>query len=162
MIGRWGVSKGKVEVEHDQPGLAKVDLRDKLNEQLRRAVALEVILSGGEEVRRPDEWWPERRISFRHDLRLVTQNLLGHCWLQLALAVDGDSRFCRCRACQRWLIVKPSGSRPARLTCSNKCRVKISYYKRLHTEGRITPAEVARRLNSDTQTVRSWLKGGKQ
>jgi hypothetical protein len=159
MVDRWEVSRGQVELEGGQSGLAKIDLQHTLNEHPKTAAALEVLLT---DVRvtvakpRTPESLPDRFIDFRQTLRLVAQSLPGHCWLQLALAVDGGSRFRRCLACQRMFTIAPSGIRPSRLTCSNNCRVRVSYYRSLYRSRRISIADVAKRLNSDPLTVRAW------
>jgi hypothetical protein len=111
---------------------------------------------------------PETRVSLPTKFRfpLVAQTLLGFCWWQLKLAVQGDVQFRRCLACGQMMIVAPetpgpSHARPrqSRKTCGDSCRIRLSYYRSRYRSGRISIAEIAARLNSDAQTVRGWLKG---
>jgi hypothetical protein len=52
-------------------------------------------------------------------------NLLSAMWLQLALAIDGDRSYRRCRSCPKWFEVGLTKRRDA-LTCSDACRKRFS------------------------------------
>lgn len=57
-------------------------------------------------------------------LRLESPSLAGALWLQLAQSIDGDYRYQRCQACDRWIEISPKGSTRRREFCSATCRVR--------------------------------------
>jgi hypothetical protein len=88
---------------------------------------------------------------------IVPKNLLGAMCLQFAEALKGDHLgLRRCSQCDSWM-----GNRIDSEFCSDRCRARAyrnrkRQAKELH-EGGMRPSEVARRLGSDTKTVRGWL-----
>jgi hypothetical protein len=133
---------------------AKYYLQKLVNEQLKARVS-------------PQLLWNLRRN--RPDLALffVPQNLLGLMWLQLAEAVNGNRGYRQCSACGTWMVITPegTGSRSSRFTCSNACRMKVYYgrrveARRLYQQG-LPVREIARRLNTARQMVHGWVKGRK-
>jgi hypothetical protein len=96
-----------------------------------------------------------------HDLALffVPGNLLGLMWLQLAEAINGNRQYRRCAGCKTWIVISRAtvGSRSSRFTCSNACRMKVCYgrkleARRLHQQG-LGVAEIAARLKA------CWWRG---
>jgi hypothetical protein len=102
----------------------------------------------------------------RLGLYMVPDGLIGALWLQLAKAVERDSKFRQCAECGIWFELAPGTARADKLYCSTPCRTK-AYRKRqaeaarLHGEGR-SLEDIARELDSDPDTVRGWIerKGG--
>ena len=94
-------------------------------------------------------------------LYVVPENLLGALWVQFAESIDGGRSKVRCIQCGSWMVVAPDTSRSDRTFCSNRCRSKAyrerqSKARHLHREG-MKPSAIAKKLNSDTQTVRRWV-----
>ena len=124
-------------------------LRDVIEEQLEQFVHPRLLFD------------PSRRA-----LSLVTmpRSLLGAIWLQLASAVTQPQKsFGRCRICGTPFEISrvPGGSRTDRQFCSKKCRFRAYRDRqaeavRLNKEG-VTLREIAKRLDSDTKTVRGWI-----
>lgn len=103
------------------------------------------------------------------DLSLVMapKNLLGALWLQLARAVDEKTTFRRCPApgCGQWFVVKPDRARSDKLFCSGACRARWfrdrkARAHRMHEEG-ISVEEIARRLQTEPETIERWLEVGR-
>jgi hypothetical protein len=103
-----------------------------------------------------------------HGLALffVPRNLLGVMWLQLAEAINGNRQYRRCAGCRTWIVISRAavGSRSSRITCSNACRMKVYYgrkleARRLHHKG-LAVTEIAARLKAGRLTVRGWIASG--
>jgi hypothetical protein len=160
-VERWAAARGNVTLAGDEPGFGWIDLGQALNQHLRQGTALEMTLTEKKGTKPPKKKGvksttpPEFR---RHDLQLVAQNLLGYLWLRLALAIDAGSQFKRCPACQRMLAIRPLGKRATQLSCSDACRARLAYYRKLSQEGRMSLAEIAKRVGSDVPAVREWVK----
>jgi hypothetical protein len=98
----------------------------------------------------------------RLGLYIVPDGLIGALWLQLARAVERDSRFRQCAECGIWFELARGTARADKLYCSTPCRTK-AYRKRqaeavrLHDEGR-SLEEIARALDSDPETVKGWIE----
>ena len=98
----------------------------------------------------------------RLGLYIVPAGLIGALWLQLARAVERDSRFRRCAECGIWFELSPGTARADKLYCSTACRIK-AYRKRqaeavrLHGAGRSLD-DIARELESDPHTVQGWIE----
>jgi hypothetical protein len=90
-------------------------------------------------------------------------DLLGAMWLQFADAVAGNKRTRVCSVCDQWFLVAAGAGRTDKEHCSLACRQK-AYRKRkqdavdLYRKG-VSPEEIARKLGSDLDTVKGWLKG---
>ncbi len=163
VVDRWAAARGRVTLAGDESGFGWIDLRDGLNEHLRHHVALEMMLTEKRGIKRAKTIQvginPNRKpVEFRkHGLQLVARNLLGYCWLQLALAVDSEAQFKRCPACQKWLVVRPSGKRTPQFSCSAACKSRLAYYRDRHRSGHISLAEIARRVGSSVPAVKGWI-----
>jgi hypothetical protein len=99
----------------------------------------------------------------RLDLNLVPRDLAGCLWLQFARAVEGDKDYRQCAHCRGWFEV--GGSRAARADkkfCSPTC--KASAHRAKHEEAlrlfsaALPVTEIARRLGTDLNTVKGWVK----
>ena len=112
--------------------------------------------------------WNVRR-GRPHDLALffVPENLLGVMWLQLAEAINGNRRYKRCPGCRTWIVISHEsiGSRSGRSTCSNACRMKLYYGRKLEArqlqQAGLTLDQIARRLKADRKSVRNWIGAAK-
>jgi hypothetical protein len=107
------------------------------------------------------------RSNRRDNLSLffVPRNLLGLMWLQLAEAINGNRQYRQCVACKTWMVISHEGvgSRSSRFTCSDACRMKVYYgrkveARRLHQQG-LSVREIAQRLSAAQQKVRGWVNG---
>lgn len=95
-------------------------------------------------------------------LHIVPQDLLGALWIQLALAIQGNTKYERCGQCNSWFEVSPKAKRLKTIYCSTRCRVaayraRKDLSRRLSEDG-VDVKEIAQRLNTDTKTVRGWLR----
>jgi hypothetical protein len=128
-------------------------LQKTLNENLRNRVS-------------PQLLWSVRR-SRPNSLALffVPGNLLGLMWLQLAQAVNGNKQYRQCLACKTWMLISPEtdGHRSSRFTCSNACRMKVYYGRKLRARSLrqqgLSVKQIADRLTADVQAVRGWTGG---
>jgi predicted nucleic acid-binding Zn ribbon protein len=97
----------------------------------------------------------------RQGLYVNPKNLLGALWIQFSESMDSSTSSRRCAECGDWMLLAPGTSRSDREFCSDRCRVN-AYRKRkkaaarLHRRG-MTPSAIAKKLGSDTETVRGWL-----
>jgi hypothetical protein len=116
----------------------------------------------------PQLRWIVKRLR-PHDLALffVPGNLLGLMWLQIAEAINGNRQYRRCAGCKTWIVISPAaaGSRSSRFTCSDACRMKVYYgrkleARRLHQQG-LGLAEIAARLKAGKLTVSRWVAAGR-
>jgi hypothetical protein len=110
----------------------------------------------------------ELRVAFAEDettgafsLQVEPRSLLGALWAQFAVAVGEAKKFRQCRTCGRWFELSPEAARTNRRFCSEACRSKAyrgrkERARELAAQGR-TPDDIARELDSDLETVRSWL-----
>ncbi len=94
-------------------------------------------------------------------LYVVPKNLLGALWIEFAESIDSGRSKVRCIQCGSWIVVAPDTNRSDRTFCSNRCRSKAyrerqSKARLLHRKG-MKPREIAKKLNSNTQTVRRWV-----
>jgi hypothetical protein len=104
--------------------------------------------------------WDKKRE--RLVLYIVPDGLIGALWLQLARAVERDSRFRQCAECGIWFELAPGTARADKLYCSTPCRTKAYRRRqadaiRLHGDGR-SIEDIARELDSDPDTVRGWIE----
>ena len=94
-------------------------------------------------------------------LTFTPNALCSAVWLQLAQAVEGNKEYSSCKTCRRPFEVGAEVRRGASY-CSNACR-QTDYRQRqhrareLHRQG-VSVAEIARRLDSQTNTIRGWVK----
>jgi hypothetical protein len=130
---------------------AKYYLQKIVNEHLRNRVS-------------PQLLWNVRRNRLQSlALFFVPENLLGLMWLQLAQAVNGNKRYRQCLACKTWMLISPEteGHRSSRFTCSNACRMKVYYGRKLQARSLrrqgLSVRQIADRLAADEQAVRSWI-----
>jgi hypothetical protein len=115
----------------------------------------------------PQLLWNVRRDRPR-DLALffVPGNLLGLIWLQLAEAINGNRQYRHCAGCKTWIVISREtvGSRSSRFTCSDACRMKVYYgrkleARRLQQQG-LGVAEIAQRIKAERRSVRQWITAG--
>jgi hypothetical protein len=99
------------------------------------------------------------------EVKLCTspKNLLGALWLQFSLAVEGRKEFRDCVHCGEPFEVSRDGSgkRTDARFCRPVCRVnhyrgRIETAWQLHQQ-HLRHAEIARRLNTDKDTVKFWV-----
>jgi hypothetical protein len=115
----------------------------------------------------------ELRVAFVQDattgafsFQVEPRSLLGALWAQFALAVIDEKSFRRCKTCLRWFELAPELARTNRNYCSEACRSKAyrgrkEWARELSAQGR-TPEDIARELESEPETVRSWLTTTKE
>jgi hypothetical protein len=102
--------------------------------------------------------------KFALEVCFVPKTLLGGLWLQFADAIDKNVTYRRCQQCGTPFAVGAGTARRTKLFCSDACK-SLHYRQRqatarsLHAEGR-SLADIARRLNTDTETVRGWIEKG--
>ena len=99
--------------------------------------------------------------SKRFNSHIVPRNLLGAIWIQTAAMAEGGRDYRRCEQCRGWFVLSPDINRSDRAYCSDRCRHKAYRDRRLrarelHAKG-VTPAKIARELDSNIETVRGWL-----
>jgi hypothetical protein len=125
---------------------ARVLMQHHVNEQLELHTSARVLL---------DEE------TGRQGLYVNPKNLLGALWIQFSESIDSSTSSKRCAECGDWMLLAPGTSRSDREFCSDRCRVN-AYRKRkksaarLHRKG-MSPSAIAKKLGSDTETVRGWL-----
>ena len=91
----------------------------------------------------------------------------GCAWLQLAETINDGATYRRCAnpRCGNWIIVSrehPEGKRPTRRTCSDACRVMLTYLRELEAaemkrEG-MTITAIAKKLDADPESIKRWIK----
>jgi hypothetical protein len=118
-----------------------------VNEQLRHRASPRLL------------WDPQRE---RLGLYIVPEGLIGALWVQLARAIERDSRFRRCGECGTWFELAPDTARSDKRYCSTPCRTKAYRRRqaeavRLDSEGR-SVEEIAQKLQSEPETVRGWIE----
>ena len=96
------------------------------------------------------------------EMHFVPQSLIGALWLQFAHGITGNKEYRQCEQCGRWFEVAAEVRQDGKF-CQGACRSRAyrarqTEARKLHTAG-TTFAEIAKRLNSDTKTVRGWVKG---
>jgi hypothetical protein len=106
-------------------------------------------------------WHIDRRKS-ELEMHFVPQSLIGALWLQFAHGITGNKEYRQCEQCGRWFEVAAEVRQDGKF-CQGACRSRAyrarqSESRKLHAAG-TTFAEIAKRLNSDTRTVRGWVKG---
>ena len=96
-------------------------------------------------------------------LHVMPSNLLGALYVEAAEAVTGNRDYRRCGQCSSWFAISPDieRGRSDRRYCSSACRSKAyrnrqEEAQRLRSEG-MTPSAIARKLHSNTKTIRGWL-----
>jgi hypothetical protein len=92
--------------------------------------------------------------------RIVAPDLATVAWLQFEQSITANWQLRDCEVCGTPFIADES--RPERRFCDNSCQMKAyrrrqKEAQRLHAEGK-TPGRIAKLLDSDTETVRGWLK----
>ena len=65
----------------------------------------------------------------RPRLRIEPKHLLAAMWLELALAVEGNTNYRPCDVCPTWFEVAPGSGREDKMYCSDACRMR-AYRKR--------------------------------
>ncbi len=65
----------------------------------------------------------------RPRLRIEPKHLLAAMWLELALAVEGNTNYRPCDVCPTWFEVAPGSGREDKKYCSDACRMR-AYRKR--------------------------------
>ena len=103
-------------------------------------------------------WDTQRQQMSMH---IVPNSLIGALWLQFARAVDGEKKYERCLECKTWFEVSLEAARTNRKYCKDACRFKAyrqrqNEARRLHIMG-LSIKEIAKRLDSDIATVKSWI-----
>lgn len=130
---------------------ARYYLQKSVNEKLKTRVS-------------PKLLWNVRR-NRPHDLALyfVPENLLGAIWLELAEVINGNKPLRQCAACKTWIVISTEGvgNRSNRFTCSNACRMKIYYQRklearRLRQQG-LSVKQIAKSLGANAERVRLWV-----
>ncbi|MEM7412925.1 MAG: hypothetical protein AAF430_22025 [Myxococcota bacterium] len=100
----------------------------------------------------------------RVEMRDQARSLLGLIWLEFAYSLDIERVEKRCLVCNDVFIVdNRRKTRRSREYCSEKCRM-AAYRERKREAVKLaqrgmTPAKIAKKLDSDTKTVQGWLKG---
>ncbi|MBD3336437.1 MAG: hypothetical protein GF355_13060 [Candidatus Eisenbacteria bacterium] len=94
-------------------------------------------------------------------LHIIPKSLLGAMWLQLARAIEDETRFQRCPQCGTWFKLPNKARRSSTTYCSPACRVRTyrdrqAQARKLAAEG-ASPEEIAAKLNSTAETVSSWI-----
>lgn len=105
--------------------------------------------------------WDARRAE--HGLRLVPQSLIGCLWLQFAKAIEGNRSYRQCGNCQGWFELGGSrGARADKKFCSPSCKANAHRKKREEAvrlfSTRVAVREIARQLDTDLATVKSWVR----
>jgi hypothetical protein len=111
------------------------------------------------------------RMAFESDasprLSFAPLTLLSAMWLQLALAIEEDKQFQKCKFCRRLFEISTAatGFRRHREFCTDSCKTK-DYRRRkreaLRLAGKKTPVrEIAKQTNTEPATIRKWLKARK-
>jgi hypothetical protein len=113
---------------------------------------------------------PQLRLSReldRFEFRTVAYGVLGAAWLQLAESIDDDARYRQCAnpRCGEWMVISrehPQGKRPTRRTCSDACRVMLTYLRELEAvemkrEG-MTVTAIAKKLDADPAAIKRWIQ----
>ena len=95
--------------------------------------------------------------------RFVPKNLLGALWVQAAEAIGGTREHRPCKGCGRRIAISPDDRPRHAMFCTQACKAKSQRAKRrhareLHVEG-VNLEEIARRLNTEPERVRKWIKG---
>ncbi len=134
---------------------AKYYIQEQINEHLVGAV-------------RPRLLWNINKSLPKLELFHVPTDLKGALWLQFAQAIHGDKSYHYCDQCGVVFELDPRmKGRASRKFCSNSCRTKAlrnrqAEARRLAAEEKMKPAEIAKRLDSEIQTVRKWINSGKK
>jgi hypothetical protein len=98
------------------------------------------------------------------DIPVQPDGLLGALWYQFGRAIVARKQYRQCQECGTWYEISPETARTNKLFCSTACRSRA--YRKRQEEARALNAEgvpayqIARRLDSDVETVRGWLKAG--
>jgi hypothetical protein len=99
--------------------------------------------------------------------RIRPWSLLGAMWLQFALTIDCSRFHKSCKECSRWFEVSTEGDgkRVNREFCSDRCKSK-NYRRRkteaiqLKSQGK-TIAAIAKQLDTEPSTIKTWVSTGK-
>lgn len=137
-------------VDLDAPQAALEAIQDLTDDKLRRHVETRLL--------RPED-------SFRPKVFLVPCTLLGALWLQFAAAVDARKVFIECQQCGAPFELSRapgSGKRSDARFCTDRCRVahhrqRVEQARRMKSQGS-SPAQIARKLKTDTEVVKGWLR----
>ena len=118
-----------------------------------------------EELVSPRLDWAQDAENLR--LSYVPKNLLGAIWIQLALSLGHDKRYPLCQKCERPFEVsldRQTGQRADSMFCSDRC--KSADYRdrkkdaRRLSKQKMSPSKIAKKVRSDTATVKRWLSQG--
>jgi hypothetical protein len=98
-------------------------------------------------------------------LQLRPTGVAGVAWLQLARAIEGNSRYVRCFRCHRWLAISPQAGRRAKRGdaryCSPTCRAAAGKQRReealLLAARRVSPKKIAKLLGTSVEQVSKWI-----
>jgi hypothetical protein len=121
-------------------------------------------------------WFLTERLDGHARLQLSLQSgrvVLGHSadslltalYLQMAQALDGGHAFEQCKACRKFIRLRPGENRADRVTCSPACRVRLHRQRvglavELKGQGK-TPRQIAAELGSDVESVKKWIAKAK-
>jgi hypothetical protein len=134
-----------------------------LNKEPERAASLQMSANDAlEQTAGPYLTWSPTTRSFH--LQLRPRSLIGAVWLQAAMAASVPKTFRQCLVCKTpiEISISQTGTRTDAKFCSNQCKTR-DYRERkakarvLRQKGWSLP-RIARKLRSDTQTVRQWVK----
>jgi hypothetical protein len=98
-------------------------------------------------------------------LQLRPTGVAGVAWLQLARAIEGNSRYVRCSRCHSWLAISPQAGRRAKRGdaryCSPTCRAAAGKQRReealILAARRVSPTKIAKRLGTSVEQVSKWV-----
>ncbi len=100
-------------------------------------------------------------------VNIVPHNLIGAMWLQFAEAIAGNKHHRPCKECGTWFEIstEEDGRTARRVFCSDACksrdyRGRKDQAERLKGEGK-TLKDIAKELDTDTETVKNWLNNRK-
>jgi hypothetical protein len=90
---------------------------------------------------------------------MFPRSLIGALWAQFCAAIDGDREYQTCKECRKWF--ERGEVRVDAKFCSNACRQRAKRKRRsqartLATKG-FSISIIAKKLNTSSTTVQSWL-----
>jgi len=108
------------------------------------------------------QWGVRHVYSGSEGLALKATNLRGFLWLQLALAVDGNRQYRRCRECGKLY----ERARSDREYCGDACKQRAhrkKVAKAVAAVGEGQPVdEVAKSFGTKAETLEGWVKAAKK
>jgi hypothetical protein len=112
----------------------------------------------------PEAIWNPKTKSV--DARLKFHGIRGFMYAQLCISMIERRHFQQCKVCGKWFQLAPGVGRADKTTCSASCRF-ISYRRRkklaveLHGKGK-SIKEIAKKIGSDSATVKQWVSKAKE